>query len=223
MILNDHQIIEAHRRGEIMIEPFLEGQVQGATYDLRVGEQGLTTSGKKLVNIRETGLITLQPGDFAIVTVLEIIRLDSRHVGRFGLRSKFARKGLSATTGPQIDPGYHGRLIIGLTNLSPKPITLSYGDDFISVEFHQLQEASTRAYSGPYQDKIALGPEEIETIAESESMALPEVITTLRSLSHNVGALTKEVKVLEWAIGIGVALLGVGVAIFAVISAARLH
>lgn len=51
-------------------------------------------------------------------------------------------------------------------------MTLSYADDFLSVEFHRLQEASTKPYCGPYQDRLVLGPEEIEAITESEGMAL---------------------------------------------------
>jgi dCTP deaminase len=200
MILNDRQIVEAYRKGDIVIEPFSEEQVQAATYDLRVGEQGASTSSKKVVNIRENGYLALSPGDFAVITVLEIIRLGPQYVARFGLRSKFARKGLIATTGPQIDPGYHGRLIIGITNLTPKPVTLAYGDDFLSVEFHRLSEPSTKPYSGPYQDRLTLGPEEIEAITESEGMALSEMLTTLRSLSTNVGTLTSELKNLKWSL-----------------------
>lgn len=213
VILTDQQIIEAHRRGDIVIEPFDENQVQGATYDLRIGEQGATTTAKKVINIRESGFLSIQPGDFAVVTALEIIRMGPQYVGRFGLRSKFARKGLIATTGPQIDPGYHGRLIIGMTNLSPKPISLSFGDDLLSIEFHKLQEASTRPYCGPYQDRLTLGPEEIEAITETEGMALSEVLTTLRSLSSNVGMLTREVRILEWAIGVGIAIIAILLAI----------
>jgi dCTP deaminase len=213
MILTHQQIIEAYRKAEIVIEPFEEAQVQGATYDLRIGEQGATTTSKKVVNIKEHGFLTVQPGDFAVVTALEIIRLGPQYVGRFGLRSKFARKGLIATTGPQIDPGYHGRLMIGMTNLSPKPITLSFGDDLLSVEFHRLSEASTHPYTGPYQDRITLGPEEIESISENEGMAFSEVLTTLRSLSQNVAALASEVKVLKvWIpvmLTIGIAVIGI--------------
>lgn len=217
MILTNEQIVEAQRKGDIVIEPFDADQVQGATYDLRVGEQGATTTSKKVVNIREAGYLSVQPGDFAVLTVLEILRLSPQYVGRFGLRSKFARKGLIATTGPQIDPGYHGRLMIGLTNLSPKPISLSFGDDFLSVEFHRLQEASTKPYNGPYQDKLSLGPEEIEAITETEGMAMSEVLTTLRSLSVNVGALASEVKTLKtWIpiiVTVGIAIIGIIVAL----------
>ena len=224
MILTNTQIQEAWKARDIEIEPFDEGQIQAATYDLRVGPQAATTSTKKRVDLRESGYVSLAPGDFGVVTVLEEIRLGDRYAARFGLRSKFARKGLVATTGPQIDPGYHGRLIVGLTNLTPKPVTLSYMDDFVSVEFHRLEAPAAKPYDGPYQDRLELGAEELEFITESEGMALSEVLTTLRSLSENVGTLTKDVTALtaevrssKWmvpvVVAIGLAVIGVLVAI----------
>jgi len=217
MILTDRQIREAYKAGDIFIDPFKESQIQPATYDLRVGEQGATTSTKKLINIREQGYLLLRPGDFAIITVLEKLRLSSQYVGRFGLRSKYTRKGLSATTGPQIDPGYEGRLILGLTNLTPKSASLPYKDDIVSVEFHRLEEPSSKPYSGPYQHKFELGAEDIEIIVESEAMALSEVLTTLGSLSQNVGRLASDVKMLKWIVPlivtIGIAVIGIIVAV----------
>lgn len=217
MILNHQEIISARDAGGIVIEPFTEAQVQAATYDLRVGGQGATTSTKKLIDIEDVGYITLEPGDFGVVIVLEEIRLGPQYAARFGLRSKFARKGLIATTGPQIDPGFHGRLIIGLTNLTPKPVSIAYKDDFVSIEFHKLESETNKPYSGPYQDKMQIGPEEIEFITETEKMALSDMLTTLGSLSSNVAALTTEVRILRWllpaivAIGIGVIGVIVGV------------
>lgn len=217
MILTDSQIREACDAGDISIEPFEESQVQPATYDLRVGEQGATTITKKLINIREEGYLLLKPGDFAIITVLEILHLSPQYAARFGLRSKYTRKGLIATTGPQIDPGYHGRLILGLTNPTPKPVSLPYKDALVSVEFHRLEEPCTNPYSGPYQDKLELGPEDIEMIVEAEAMTLPEVLTTLNSLSKNVASLATHVKMLEWIVPlivvIGMTVIGIIVAI----------
>lgn len=224
MILTDRQIRAAQESREISIDPFDDNQVQSATYDLRVGEQGATTSTKELINIKRDGYVSLAPGDFGVITVLEKIELGAQYAGRFGLRSKYARKGLIATTGPQIDPGFRGRLIIGVTNLTPKPVSLPYKDDFVSVEFHKLDEPAANPYSGPYQDRMELGAEEIEFITESEGMALSEVLTTLRSLSKNVSVLatdvtqlTSEVKGFKWTIpiivGIGLTIIGVIVAI----------
>ena len=178
-----------------------------------MGDQGATTSSKKIVSIRENAYLLLQPGDFGIVTALETLKLGPQYVGGFGLRSKFARKGLIATTGPQIDPGYHGRLIVGVTNLTPKAISLPFKDDFLTVEFRRLEEASTKPYAGPYQGRLELGPEEIESITETEGLALSEMITTLRALSANVGTLTSEFHMLKWVIPIGFAILAIIVAL----------
>jgi len=96
MILTNKQIEEAYRKGDILINPFDENQIQAASYDFRVGDKGATTSAKKLVNMRETGYLILQPGDFGVIVVFEEIRLNPQYATRFGLRSKFARKGLIA-------------------------------------------------------------------------------------------------------------------------------
>jgi dCTP deaminase len=209
VILTDRQIAEAQSKGDIKIEPFEERQLQPASYDLRVGDQGITTSSKKKVNIKTDGYLLVQPGDFAVVLVNEEIRLGAQYVARFGLRSKYARRGLVATTGLQVDPGFEGRLMVGITNLTPKAVSLPHLDDFLSMEFHRLAEPATRPYSGPYQGRRELGPEEIEFITESEGMALSEVLNTLRSLSANVGtlttdmtALTAEMKQYKWVVPI---------------------
>ena len=138
------------------------------------------------------GLLTIEPGDFAMVIVRERLELDNMHVGRFGLRSKFARKGLLATTGPQIDPGYHGRLTLGLTNLTPKAITLSYEEDLCSVEFHKLG-VPAKPYSGPFQDRDRLAPDDIALVTEGTGLAYSEVLETLSVVARNVAGLSDSV------------------------------
>ena len=111
-----------------------------------------------------------------------------------------------------------------MTNLTPRPVSLPYKDDVVSVEFHKLERPAEQPYGGPYQDKLELGAEEIEFITESEGMALSEVLTTLRSLSSNVGTLTTDVTQLttefrsfKWAtpiiVGAGLAIIGIVVAL----------
>jgi len=225
VILTDRQITEAQSKGDINIEPFDERQLQPASYDLRVGDQGITTSSKKKIKIKDDGYLLVQPGDFAVILVNEEIRLGSQYVARFGLRSKYARRGLVATTGLQVDPGFDGWLMVGITNLTPKAVSIPHLDDFLSMEFHRLAEPATHPYCGPYQGRKDLGPEEIEFITESEGMALSEVLNTLRSLSANVGtlttdvsALTSEMKNYKWVVPI---LLTIGLAAIAVIAALK--
>ena len=221
MILTDRQLREALKTGDIEIEPFDETQVQSASIDLRVGEEGATTKTKKRVNIREHGFLLLEPGDFGVISIFEELRLSPQYVGRIGLRSKYARKGLIATTGPQIDPGYHGRLTLGVTNLTPQTVSIPYKDDILTLEIHRLEEPAQNPYSGPYQDKLGLGPEDLEVIAEGDGMAFSEVLTTLRTLSANVGHLTAKMETMQWVIpvvlGVGIGLITILVTIFGVI------
>lgn len=194
VILNDTQIKAALEAGDIVVaapgEPFDAGQIQPASIDLRVGAEGATTKHKQRIAIDERGLIILEPGDFGVICILEHIKFGPQYVGRIGLRSKYARKGLIATTGPQIDPGFEGSIKVGLANLTPKSVPLSYRDDILTLEIHRLEKPAAKPYDGPYQGKYGLSADDLETIAEGDGMAFSEVLTSLRSLSANVGDLS---------------------------------
>lgn len=221
MILTDRQIRDVVKDGDITVTPFDEAQVQSASIDLRVGEEGATTKTKKRVNIREQGFLLLEPGDFGVISIFEELHLGPQYVGRIGLRSKYARKGLIATTGPQIDPGYHGRLTLGVTNLTPQTVSIPYKDDILTLELHRLERPAEQPYSGPYQDKLGLGPEDLEVIAEGDGMAFSEVLTTLRTLSANVGHLTSKMDTMQWVIptilGVGIGVITIVVTVFGII------
>lgn len=215
MVLSDQQILKTAQSGVgIEIDPFEKKQVQPASYDLRVGAQGITTSGKEVVDLKQRGFLVLEPGDFGVVITHEMISLDVNHTARIGLRSGLSRKGLIATTGPQIDPGFKGRLIVGLTNLTPNPVSLTFKDDFITVEFHRLDEPCKNPYNGPFQGQEGLRPSDIALVAEQKGMALSEMMGMLGSLSKNVHTLATEVKSLKWIFGLGLAALGVLIAVF---------
>ena len=59
MILSDKQILEAIESDNIVIDPFDKNQIQPASYDLRVGKQGATTSTKRLVDIESHGYLEI--------------------------------------------------------------------------------------------------------------------------------------------------------------------
>jgi len=223
MILVDSQIIEAVEKGEIIIHDFDKNCVEPATYDMRVGKEGYTSTSKEKVDISEKGTITIGRGDFAIISTYESIELPTTIAARFGVRSYFLRQGLVASVGPQIDPGYRGRLFIQLANLSAKEVTLAYRDEFCSIEFHSLSEPAKKPYNGPYQDQMNLSSEDINVLRAGGGLPFSEVLSTLSTLNKTVGTLTDnvtkltvDVSSLKWSIPtiviIGIAIIGVLVA-----------
>jgi dCTP deaminase len=210
MILSDGQIKEACEEGDILITPFDERQIQPASYDLRVGSQAACTSQESIIDIEKNGFLNLKPGDFAVVTVYEEIKLGLQYVGRFGLRSSYARKGLIATTGPQIDPGYHGRLIIGITNLTPNVVPITFKDQFISIEFHKLERAALHPYKGPYQGRMELSSEEFDVVLQQKNgVPLVKVLESVEEIKREIYSLVNSSRVIKWAIGLGFSILGI--------------
>ncbi|MYA15345.1 MAG: dCTP deaminase [Gammaproteobacteria bacterium] len=204
MVLTDQDIREevTSPDGGIVIAPFDPDAVQPASYDLRVGGQAATSESRKVTDLASEGLVEIKPGDFAVVSTLEEIRLDDQHVGRFGLTSTHARSGLIATAGPQIDPGFHGRLTIGLTNLSTNAIPLVYKDPFLTVEFHRLGKRVAKPYTGRYQDRVALAPDDIRSVLDRQYTSQTDMMLTLQSLVRTVDSLKDTIHGVEKSLNV---------------------
>ncbi len=200
MKLTNEHIIELNKRGDILIEPFDPKKLQDGIYDLHVGLRGATTSGKALVNIMKSGYLMLEQGDFCIVEVLETIRISPQYTVRFRLKADFAQRGLGVTTGPHTAAGYHGRLVLGLTNLTPAQMPISYNTNIATVEFRRLERAATVPCDTTYEGMPELRQENIEFITENPTMSTFMMLTALDTLNKNVVAGTAEVKSFKWVI-----------------------
>jgi dCTP deaminase len=158
-ILTGRQIRDLAFSGQFLIDPFDDSLVEPATYDLRLFHKVLAspvgeTQLGKVIDLREypNGFKVLS-GQMIAVLSLERINLPLNIVGRFGIRSSLARKGMNAFGGVQLDPGFRGRLMMNLVNVGPGPIPINNEDPLFSVEFSRLEENVEQGYSGPFQDQ----------------------------------------------------------------------
>ena len=151
MVLNKEKIKKAISSGELVLENFSEESLQRASYDMRLGKEAYTSSGREQVDVEARGSLIIEAGDFAMVTTHESLKMPLTMTGHIGLRSYFTRKGLVLLSGPQIDPGFEGLLVIGLCNLSLTDIIIRYKEPFCTIEFLKLIEPVKEPYKGPYQ------------------------------------------------------------------------
>lgn len=187
MILVDEEIKEAVNNGEIELSDFSEECLQPASYDLRVGEEGFTLSAGRVINIQNEGVLEIHPGDFALVMTRERLRLPANMLGRFGLRSAYARMGLLATAGPQVDPGFEGKLVIGVVNFSSQSIELQYLVPFCTLELQRLSSSASAPYRGPYQGQEHLTDEIISKIPKEPFPLAVMLIRQLAAISPSLG------------------------------------
>ena len=178
MILSDTEISQELNRGTLKIIPFEQGMLQPASYDLRVGQDAATIpkNGDPLIDLKKEGFMLIAPYAPAVIWTMEHLTLPLNVVGRFGLKSSLSRRGIYASVGPQVDPGFRGKLSVTMLNLTPVPVALNYGEDFLSLELHRMAVPASRPYSGEYQGRETFTAKEIEPILGYKGHALSEVV-----------------------------------------------
>ncbi|MFX0135377.1 MAG: dCTP deaminase [Candidatus Hodarchaeota archaeon] len=188
--MSDKDIKKAMENKELEITNFSEKCLQAASYDFRIGKEGISSTLSKKINIEETGFITVEPAEFAVIMSLEVFKLNNQIVGLIGMKSGYARKGLILLAGIQIDPGFHGHLVIGLFNSGPRKLVLGYKEEIGTVQFSKLLTPALKPYSGKYQDQITIPVEDIEFILTTEEMTIGNVIKSIKMLTKSVSEIS---------------------------------
>lgn len=157
----------------LKIDPFYKAEpgTQPASYDLRLGRT-ILIRGRRVDLDQEK--FSIRPGQFVAALTEEKLTLPADICGRFGVKSSFARKGLIAFGGIQIDPGFNGRVVVSLFNVGPENIELKPGEPMFTVEFHKLEEAVKHLYAGEYQDQEDFPDDQSEFIIKAQTTCLEE-------------------------------------------------
>ncbi len=209
MLMTDEMIRSAIQGGTLRVDNFSNSNLQPASYDARLGEESITSSQREKINPAKKGLLTIPAGDFALVTTHERFEMPTDIAGHIGLRSHYSKKGLALLSGPQIDPGFRGVLVIGLSNLSPRDITIPYKEKFCTIEFYKLAEKATVPYGGEYQNQTGISPQDLENLVEAQGMTFGQVIKLLGELSLNVKSLSESINIMKWIIPIAFAVIAI--------------
>lgn len=132
-----------------------EGCYRAASCDLRLGSlvfycgQNEDASRRGYVEINDgpNKALVLESFEAALVSTEEIVDLwdHPNIVGRFGLKIRHALDGLILQVGPQVQPGYRGRLFGLLINVSGHRKDIRHLDELVTIEFsYTTEEVSTK-------------------------------------------------------------------------------
>ena len=168
MILSDRDLKARLDAGDIVIDPILDAQlqIQPASIDLRLSDTFIVYSLSDLACIdprdpesvnkytRRTRVpdgepFILHPGEFALGSTLEWVKIPPDLVARVEGRSSIGRIAVvvHATAG-FIDPGFEGRITLELSNLGRVAVKLYPGMRISQLVFHTMSSPSERPY-GP--------------------------------------------------------------------------
>lgn len=190
MILSDGDLEKRLAEGSIVIEPLddPELQIQPASVDLRLDNDFIVYKTAHLpcidarepeglekysmpIRIEDGDAFVLHPGEFALGTTLERVKVPPDLVARVEGRSSIGRLAVvvHATAG-FIDPGFEGQITLELANLGRCAVKLYPGMRISQVVFHTMISPSRRPYGtargskyqgqrGPVASKMHVDPQ----------------------------------------------------------------
>lgn len=170
-VLVDHQIRWYCCRGDRvpLVEPYVESQVQPASYDVRLDNVFLRIDPEDpspidLGDRPWEGLyerfevppgepFVLPPQGFVLGGLAEYVRIPPELVCRVEGKSSLGRMGLEVhLTAGYIDPGFNGRITLELYNVHRRiPLLLWPGDLIAQLSFEMTAGIPDQPYQGRYQ------------------------------------------------------------------------
>jgi len=194
--MGDAAMRDALDQGGIVIEP-RPTELKAASVDLRLGPEAFLGTSDAIVDLTERRLLVIPPGELVLVTTAEKMIVGAQYAAQIGLRSFYARKGLALLSGPQVDPGFRGRLHVALVNLSPVEISIAHEEPLVTLVFHDLGKPVEKPYGAgkgdEYSEQDRITGVESDDIRQHRGYAMSEVIREMASLSSNVGELRTSV------------------------------
>ncbi len=173
MILSDRDIQARLNKGDLHIDPSpdMAVQLQPASVDLRLGhnfvvyrlphvpcidprDPNSVSHYTEDVNIPEGQAFVLQPGEFALGSTMERVRIPADLVARVEGRSSIGRLAIvvHATAG-FIDPGFEGQITLELGNLGRCAVKLYPGMRISQIVFHTMLNPAERPYGADRNSK----------------------------------------------------------------------
>jgi deoxycytidine triphosphate deaminase len=122
-----------------MVCPFIEGQLKAASYAITIGNEFVYwDEHEKLINHYTLSIgesFTVPANSIVYIKSKEKFRLPDYMAMRFNLKINNVHRGILLGTGPMVDPGFVGHLLIPLHNLTTNPYVFQEGESFVWVEF----------------------------------------------------------------------------------------
>jgi dCTP deaminase len=156
VIVSDASLRRLLARGEIVVEPLEDYQIQPASIDLRLGDHFLKVD-ESYVEIKREEIV-IPPQSFLLAVTREFIRLPADITAFVEGRSSIGRIGLFIQNAGWVDPGFAGTITLELFNANRLPIRLAAGRRICQIVFARMDCPASRPYAGKYQNqKEAVG------------------------------------------------------------------
>jgi dCTP deaminase len=199
-------ITGAELRKAVEDQSFIKGGevrcAEGVKYDFRLSRRLLKAKWGQPVNMDEKSEedLFIDGGEVVFVLTEERLELPSDIMAVLSPKRKLSHEGILSMGGLCIDPGYNGRLLIGLFNISSTRWPLRRGNKLIAATFHRLQGSEVDDFPPPPEPLDDFPDDLVRVIREYQPVAVQKLAAGLDGLETQVADLRREMRDREdWA------------------------
>jgi len=156
LLLSDRILFYCQR--VLLVWPYDQRFIEPASYTLHAGREYLvsTESGQiESRNLEIDGKVIVPPNGLIYIQFFEEVNLPHYMIARFNLRVSQVYRGLLLGTGPQVDPGFRGRLGCPIHNFTDRDKTIEFGDDLATIDFQKTTPLGETYWPGMNVGQIA--------------------------------------------------------------------
>jgi len=151
MLLSD-QIRKFCSKKLLISDGYEEARLRPAAYTLTIGDSYRDSAGKPGTLNEGSPSFEMPPNSIVFVSIKESLDLPYYIAARFNLRVDWVYKGILLGTGPQVEPGFRGKLSCPLYNLTSRPHTVMLGQEFATIDFERttnfVSEIPSKVHAG---------------------------------------------------------------------------
>ena len=174
-----------------------EGVVEnadGIKYDFRMGSSILKAKNRVPIDIdtyADKSQLVVEPGEVVFVLSRERIELPADVFAQLSPKRSLSQAGIMVLGGFTVDPGYSGRLLMGLYNFSSIVFPLIADRKLIAASFFRLEDGERGEFVTPR--RLDDFPNElVEVMAKYQPVALQSLTEGLDALRFELAAVRKE-------------------------------
>lgn len=125
----------------ILIYPFVKDNIKGASINLTASNMAWSIRTKESIYSATDDLITIPPHDTGLIESNEVLCVSKKIAGTYHSRVKNVSKGLGHI-GTTLNPGWIGRSLIAVHNITEEPVAIKVNDPFVTICFEYLYSSS---------------------------------------------------------------------------------
>ena len=175
------------------------GNAEDIKYDFRLSGEILKAKFGRPIDATQMSLVertelVVEPGEVVFVLSIERLELPVDMMAQLSPKRKMSQSGVLTLGGLTVDPGYSGRLLVGLLNFSSTPFVLQPQRKLIAATFYRLNAEEKKDIRGTAERLEDFPDELVDVMQKYKPVGSKFVIDALERMQSDIKRIWEDLK-----------------------------